>query len=119
MIAICSSIDLRKPSSGLHLVAGVAVLDLGLGDVGLGVVEVVLEQRLGLLLEAVDERLGDVLLEHLQIGLVQGVLEELEVLLLGVVGEVGLLDHADQRLADADRVDRALVVGSARCRAPS
>ena len=41
-------------------------------------VEVVLEQRLGLLLVGVDERLGDVLLEQLQIDLVQRVLQELE-----------------------------------------
>jgi hypothetical protein len=50
------------------------VLELGLRDEGLGMIEVALKQRLGLLPEGVDERLGDVLLEQLQLGLVQGVL---------------------------------------------
>ena len=40
----------------------------------------------------------------------QGVLQELEMLLFQVVGGVGLLHHADQRLADADRMDRPVAL---------
>src|SRR5713101_7542159 len=58
-----------------------------------------------LLLVGVDERLGDLLLEQLEVLLVEHVLEKLEVLLAAVVGEVRLLDHVDEGLADVDRVD--------------
>src|SRR4030095_5548151 len=58
-----------------------------------------------LLLVGVDEGLGDLLLQDFQVLLVQDVLEELEVLLAVVVGQVGFLDHVDQRLADVDRID--------------
>src|SRR5581483_10478991 len=71
---------LHKALVGRQLFLGVAVLDLALVDVGLGVIEVVLEQRLGLLLIGIDERPGDFLLEDLQILLVQRVLEEFQIL---------------------------------------
>jgi hypothetical protein len=45
-MAICSSMDLRNPSSGRSSSLGIPVLDPRLVDEGLGVVEVVLEQRL-------------------------------------------------------------------------
>src|SRR5213596_452035 len=96
---------LQEPLVGLQLLLGVAILHPRLVDERLGVVEVVLEERLGLLLVGVDERLGDLLLEQLEVLLVEHVLEELEVLLAGVVGEVRLLHHVDEGLADVDRVD--------------
>ncbi len=52
----------EEPLVGLHLLLGHVILDLGLGHVGLGIVEVVLEECLRLILEAKDKRLGDVLL---------------------------------------------------------
>src|SRR5262249_410184 len=96
---------LEESLVGLQLLLRVTVLDLRLVDEGLRVVEVVLEQRLRLLLVGVDECLRALLLENLEILLVQDVLEELEILLAVVVGQVGFLDHADQRLADVDRID--------------
>src|SRR5256712_7007625 len=96
---------LEEALVGLQLLLGVAVLHPRLVDEGLGVVEVVLEERLGLLLVGVDEGLGDLLLEELQVLLVEDVLQGLEVLLAGIVGKIRLLDHADERLADVDRVD--------------
>ncbi len=90
------------------------ILDLGLGHVGLGIVEVVLEQGLCLILEAEDEGLGDVLLQELQIDLVERVLEKLQMLPLRVLGEVRLLDHADQRLTDIDGMDGTAVLRESR-----
>ena len=96
---------LQEALVGLQLFLGVAVLDLGLVDERLGVIEVVLEQRFGLLLVRIDERPGDLFLEHLEVFLVQRVLQVFQELLARVVGKIGLLHHADQRLADVDRVD--------------
>ena len=79
MMAICSSIDLRKPSSGCSSSLVLRSFTLRLVHEGLGVVEVVLEERLGLLLVGVDEGLGDLLLEDLEVLLVEDVLQELEV----------------------------------------
>ena len=72
---------LEEPFVGLSSSLVLRSLTLRLVDVGFGVVEVVLEERLGLLLVGVHEGLGDLLLEQLQVLLVEDVLEELEVLL--------------------------------------
>ena len=78
MIAICSSIDLRKPSSGCSSSLVLRSLHLGLVDVGLGMIEVVLEQRLGLLLIGVNESFRDLSFSSIsEVLLVQRVLQEL------------------------------------------
>src|SRR6266478_1128461 len=96
---------LEEALVGLQLLLGVAVLHSRLVDERFGVIEVVLEGRLGLLLVGVDERLGDLLLEQLEVLLVEHVLEELEELLARVVREVAFLHHVDEGLADVDRID--------------
>ena len=68
-------------------------------------VEVVREYGLGLFFVAVDKGLGDFLLENLEVLLVDGVLEEAQVLLAEIFGEARFLEFCDQGFSDIDRVD--------------
>src|SRR6266568_8892867 len=95
----------------MQLLAGVPVLDLGLVNIGLGMVQVVLEQGFGLLLIGVDESFGDLFFQKFEILLVQGILEKFQIQLTHIVGEVLIFDHADQRFAYVDRVDAPAGLG--------
>ncbi len=90
---------------GGQFLVGVSIADPGLVYVGFRVIEIVLEQRFRLLLVRVHECAGDLFFEQVEIFLVQGILEEFEVLLARVVGQVALLGHRDERLAHVDRID--------------
>src|SRR5581483_8169885 len=81
---------LEEAFVGRELLLGIAIANLGLVDVGLGVVEVVLEERLGLFLVGEDERARDLFLQQIEVFLVQRVLEEFEILLARVVRQIGL-----------------------------
>ena len=95
----------------MQLLAGVPVLDLGLVNISFGMVQVVLEQGFGLLLIGVDESFGDLFFQEFEILLVQGILEKFQIQLTHIVGEVLILDHADQRFAYVDRVDAPAGLG--------
>ena len=68
-------------------------------------IEIILKQRFGLFLVGVNKGASDFFFEDLQIFLVQGVLQELEILFSSIVGHVRFLDHVNKGFAHVDRID--------------
>ena len=68
-------------------------------------VQIVLEEGLGLLLIRINESPSDLFFQELEVLLVQGVLEKLQIYFAAVVGQIRVLHHVDQRLPDIDGVD--------------
>ena len=68
-------------------------------------IQIILEKRFGLLLERIHKGLCNLLLEDFEIGLVQRVLQELQVLLARIIRQISCLNHVDQGLAHVNGIN--------------
>ena len=69
-------------------------------------VEVVLKERLCLLLIGVNKGFGNLFFKNLKILFVQGILQELEIALLNIVRKVTLFHHLNEGLPYRDGMNR-------------